>query len=1220
MALNLFTLGKKNSPPQQNSAAPAVQVSTPLQPATNNQQPKTPSFDSQKSATSSQSIQDIIAPSAIEVDFSHIKIDDIYIRTLFVTGYPRYVSANWLSPLINFNHSLDISMFIYPSDSKDTLDSLRRRIAEMEAEINTDIERGRIPRAATEAGLEDAKVLQSQLVKGAEKFFQFSLYISISAESEKELDTSTAQIQSMLASLLIISKIASLSMEDAFKTTLPYCKDKLMLTRNMDTTALSTTFPFTSSELSDNQGILYGVNAHNDSLVIFDRFSLENANMLILATSGAGKSVSYNETVLIKNSANEVKRTKIGPLVENIIRQKGSVKLDAEMIGNINPGIKVYSFNPRTLKGEWSSVTVAAKKDAPSYLYRFATKSGRMITTTADHNMLTLNNAQIQVVKSDTIKTGDYIPLPRLIQESTSSTAKHSSLYYELIGYYTAEGCSTEYSVFISNMEQEVIDRVNYLCDKLKFRTVPLMNHNVVKGVSINSKPLIRKLKLDKCYGKAGTKKVPTTLFSQPNDSKSAFLRAYFDGDGCVEEHEVTCTTKSKQLVSDLSYLLFNFGIIARIHPKFKRTTNTNHKGDTYYQITISGQKDLSYFAQHISFNLSRKKEKLQTLLGKTTNPNDDIIPNLEQPLTEIYQYLYPGKVGAPQKLIDIKNKAFRPTISELQKLIVKIKSRLLTIKDQEKTIFELIALPQWQDLAEIGSKSKKLNKQLWKELGHTWQTMRAGTVIPSITTVLHVYQTTSGQQITKEYLFNCLYSTSKNLGFTFQDFDPTLQTTLATTKANTAYDRIYKGSQYLLKKYIEIQDNVKKANEIIHRLEVLAHSELYWDPIVKISKLKSKHPFVYDLTVNNEVFFAGFGGMFVHNSYAVKLEILRSLMFDCQVIILDPENEYEMVTKSVGGNYLSFSASASHKINPFQIARPKESTEDEMGYKYLFLMSLLKIMIGQMDPIEEATMNRALVLTYRQKGITEDPSTHTLEPPRMEDLYRSLIGMEEAVSKTLAARLERFVMGAVKGIFDQQSNIDINAPITVFTLRDTADEIRPIVMFMILDFVWNEVRKNLRKRILVVDEAWYLMRYEDSAKILQGFVKRARKYYFGVSIISQNVDDFLGSAYGKAIITNSALKLLLKQSSAAINQISETFYLSQGEKQLLLSAGVGEGIFFAGMNHVAIKIISSADEHALATSKPAEILERQKQAKLQAAAEAASQNNPQDVAKPANP
>jgi len=565
-----------------------------------------------------RNVQDIIAPPALEVDFSHLKIGDKYLRTLFVVGYPRYVSANWLSPLINFNHSLDVAMYIYPSDSKGTLDTLRRRITEMEAEINTDIQRGHIPQASTQAALEDAKVLQAQLVKGAEKFFQFSLYITVSADSLKELNTITQQIQSTLGSLMIISKTASLSMEDAFKTTLPYCKDKLLITRNMDTTALSTTFPFTSSELSDNQGILYGINMHNDSLVIFDRFSQENANMLVLATSGSGK-------------------------------------------------------------------------------------------------------------------------------------------------------------------------------------------------------------------------------------------------------------------------------------------------------------------------------------------------------------------------------------------------------------------------------------------------------------------------------------------------------------------------------------------------------------------------------------------------SYAVKLEVMRSLMFGTQSIIIDPENEYEMLNKASGGNYISFSVSSQHKINPFQIAKPQESTEDEMNYKYLFLQSLLKLMLGQMSPTEDAILNRALVLTYRQKGITEDPSTHTLEPPRMEDLYKALIGMEEPAAKDLSARLEKYVMGSLKGIFDQQSNIDINAPITVFTLQELADEIRPIIMFIILDFIWTQIRKDMRKRLLIVDEAWYLMRHEDSAKILQSFVKRARKYYLGVTIISQNVDDFLGSPYGKAILTNSSLKLLFKQSSAAINEVVDTFYLSQGEKMLLLSANVGEGIFFAGQNHVALKVVASPDEHALATTKPSEVLQRKK-------------------------
>lgn len=577
---------------------------------------------------SASNVQNTIAPPALEVDFSHLKIGDTYVRTLFAVGYPRYVSANWLSPLINFNHSLDISMFIYPSDSKDTIDQLRRRIAEMEAEISSDIQRGRIPQAATQAGLEDAKTLQDQLVKGVERFYQFSLYVTISADNLKELNTLTAQIKSTLGSLLILTKVASLTMEDAFKTTLPYAKDKLLITRNMDTTALSTTFPFTSSELSDNKGILYGINAHNESLVIFDRFSLENANMLVLATSGSGK-------------------------------------------------------------------------------------------------------------------------------------------------------------------------------------------------------------------------------------------------------------------------------------------------------------------------------------------------------------------------------------------------------------------------------------------------------------------------------------------------------------------------------------------------------------------------------------------------SYFVKLEILRSLMFDTETIILDPENEYEMICKVVGGNYISFSVNSQHKINPFQLAHPKDSSEDEMGYKYLFLQSLLKIMLGQMTPSEDAVLNRALTLTYRQKGITEDPATHHLEAPRLEDLYRALIGMEENNARDLAARLEKYVMGSTKGIFDQQSNIDLDSKVTVFTLRELADEIRPIVMFMILDYIWTKVRHDLKRRLLVVDEAWVLMRYEDSAKILQGFVKRARKYYLGVTIISQNVDDFLGSAYGKAIVTNSALQMLLKQSTAAINQIADTFYLSQGERHMLLSAGIGEGLFFAGPNHVAIRVVSSPDEHALASTKPADVIARK------AAAEQSSEATP---------
>ena len=1142
-------------------------------------------------------VQDTIAPPAIEVDFSHLKIGDTYLRTLFVVGYPRYVSANWLSPLINFNHSLDIAMYIYPTDSKGTLEQLRRRTAEMEAEISTDIQRGRIPHAATQAALEDVKSLQDQLVKGIERFFQFSLYVTIAADSVKELNTITQQVQSTLGSLLILAKVASLSMEDAFKTTLPYSKDKLMVTRNMDTTALSTTFPFTSSELSDNKGILYGVNAHNESLVIFDRFSLENANMLVLATSGAGKSLAYSDEVLVKNAANEVKRTQIGPLVEKIIQRKGSIKLEKEIEGNINPGIKVYSFDPKTLKDGWSSVTIAARKKSPKTLYHFTTKSGREITTTADHNLLTLKDTKISVSKGSAIKVGDYLPLPRHLLESTSSTSKHSLEYYALLGYYTSEGCHTTNSVRLSAMNPQIIAHIESLCGKLGLSFSLIRNHSQINGVSVRSKPLIRKIKLEKCAGKADTKRVPSILFAEKNELKAAYLRSYFSGDGCVENHEVTCTTKSKGLASDLSYLLYNFGIIARIHPKFKRATNSNHQGDIYHQLTISAQDNLKKFAKHIGFNLDYKNEKLQKLINKTGNSNIDIIPNLQKTFGQIYRTLYGTENGAPQRLIEIKNGSYQPTPKDILRLIEEIRPRIAEIENEKENIFALLKLPQWQDLALEGAAKKSLNKKLWQNFGHTWQTMKTRSVAPQINTVLNVYQTINGPIYTKEHIYSTINSSFKKLGLSLQDFDNTLWNAVTQTNANTIYDRVYRAGQHLFREYLKLQDKIKEVESLLSDLSTLAKSDLFWDPIVKIEKVKSEHPYVYDLTVNNQVFLAGHGGMFVHNSYFVKLEILRSLMFDTESIILDPENEYEMIAKAVGGNYISFSSSSLNKINPFQLANVNDSTEDEMGYKYLFLQSLLKIMLGQMTPTEDATLNRALVLTYRQKGITEDPATHTLEAPRMEDLYRSLIGMEDENAKNLSARLEKYVMGAVKGIFDQQSNISLDSKVTVFTLRELADEIRPIVMFIILDYVWTKIRTDLKRRLLIVDEAWYLMRYEDSAKILQGFVKRARKYYLGVTVISQNADDFLTSPYGKAIVTNSALQLLFKQSPAAVDQVADVFYLSQGEKHMLLSAAVGEGLFFAGQNHVAIRVISSPDEHALATSKPTDILERQNQA-----------------------
>jgi len=597
MNLPSFFPGAKKTEPSGPSVPPAVQI---LSQGTTN-------------------VKDIIAPEAIEVDFSDVKINDTYYRTLFVAGYPRFVNANWLSPLINFPHSLSISMFIYPVDGKGVIEDLRRKIAEMEAELQGDIQRGRIINIDTQVKLEDARSLQEQLAKGAERFFQFGLYLTIRDDKKDILDKVTNHIKSTLGALLIVAKTASLQIEDGFKTTLPTGKDLLKINRNMDTTSLATTFPFTSSELTQNEGIMYGINEHNDSLVVFDRFALENANMVVFAKSGSGK-------------------------------------------------------------------------------------------------------------------------------------------------------------------------------------------------------------------------------------------------------------------------------------------------------------------------------------------------------------------------------------------------------------------------------------------------------------------------------------------------------------------------------------------------------------------------------------------------SYAVKLEILRSLLFDTEVIVIDPEDEYRKLAATVNGTYIDFSFTSPNRINPFELPQLAEPDENELAMKIISLHSLLKIMLGDVTAQEEALLDRALVMTYQMKGINRDPATHKNEPPLMEDLYKSLVGMEEAVARGLADRLEKYVKGSFQGIFSQKSNVDFGKQLTVFGIKNLQDELRPTAIFIILDYIWTKVKRDLKRRLLVVDEAWYLMKSEDSATFLYGIAKRARKYFLGLTTITQDVEDFLKDDHGKAIVSNASIQVLMKQSSSAIEKLANVFYLSQGERHLLLTAEVGEALFFAGQNHVAMRVVASPEEHQLITTDPRELLRRQQE------------------------
>lgn len=554
------------------------------------------------STTQSQYPSDIIAPSSAEVDFNYIRVGEKLYKTFFAVSYPRFAFSNWLAPLIDFNHSLNISMFIYPTLSSDALSNLKRKIAEMEATIALQAEQEKVIDAVVQAGLEDALNLQEELAKGVERFFQLSLYITVSGDSLSEVKDTSKRLETTLSSMLMAVKTATLQMEDGFKATIPIGQDRLFITRNMDTTALASTFPFSSATLTQDKGVLYGINEQNGSLIVFDRYSLENANEVILGTSGAGK-------------------------------------------------------------------------------------------------------------------------------------------------------------------------------------------------------------------------------------------------------------------------------------------------------------------------------------------------------------------------------------------------------------------------------------------------------------------------------------------------------------------------------------------------------------------------------------------------SFFTKLEAIRQFMFGAEIIIIDPEGEYESLAKSVGGEFVSFTPSSFVKINPFDLAGIYTEGENELGLKILSLHALLKIVLGQLDPGHDAILDRAIMEAYRQKGITVDPQTQTKQPPLMEDLYKTLLGMEDEASRDLALRLEKFIKGSLSGIFNAQSNFDIKNPFTVFSIKSLEEDLRSIAIHIILDFVWTKIRKSPKKRLLIIDEAWYIMKYEDSASFVYGIAKRARKYLLALTTATQDVRDLLATDYGRSILSNSSIQVLLKQSPTEIEEIVKTFYLSNQEKELLLSCAVGEGLFFAGLSHVAMKVIAAPFE-----------------------------------------
>jgi len=351
-----------------------------------------------------------------------------------------------------------------------------------------------------------------------------------------------------------------------------------------------------------------------------------------------------------------------------------------------------------------------------------------------------------------------------------------------------------------------------------------------------------------------------------------------------------------------------------------------------------------------------------------------------------------------------------------------------------------------------------------------------------------------------------------------------------------------------------------------------------------------------FSLENANMVVFAKSGA---GKSFTVKLEALRSMMTGSEIIIIDPENEYQKLSDAVGGSYIRLSLNSNTRINPFDLPRVIDTDEAENALRanLITLHGLLKLMLGNsatnniantsaLAPSEEADLDQALIDTYARVGITSDPLTHNSQPPTINDLYDTLLHMG-GNGPQLAQRLRKYTSGTFAGIFSQQSNIDINNPMVVFNIRDLEDELRPVAMYIVLSHIWNIIRTEKKKRMLIVDEAWQLMKYDDSANFLFSLAKRARKYYLGLTTITQDVEDFMGSKMGRAIVANSSMQILLKQSSSAIDVLADVFKLTEEEKKRLANFPVGQGLFFAGQSHVHIQIEASQTEKQLITTNP---------------------------------
>ena len=334
-----------------------------------------------------------------------------------------------------------------------------------------------------------------------------------------------------------------------------------------------------------------------------------------------------------------------------------------------------------------------------------------------------------------------------------------------------------------------------------------------------------------------------------------------------------------------------------------------------------------------------------------------------------------------------------------------------------------------------------------------------------------------------------------------------------------------------------------------------------------------------------NSILFAQSGS---GKSYTAKVEILRHLMQGTKVIVIDPEREYKRLAESVNGTYIKLSVHSREKINPFDLEVNAFAEADSFADHVQSLTEIISLMAESLSAEEKSVVDKAILKTYHQAGWTQKNSTKkkTRSYPRLFDLYTTLRGMKQI---KLCRRLEKYTTGSLANVFDTQTNIELDNRLVVFDTKDLPESLRQIMHLVIAQFVQNQVKSDPCKRILVIDEAWLMLEHEESARFIAGLVRRARKYYLGVSIISQQANDFLGNAYGQAIASQSSLRILMRQDTTTIKRVALEFHLSEFEQRFLLTCERGEALIIADQHHVAVKITASESEHPLITTDPSE-------------------------------